>query len=880
MSFNQLKRDLLQAVQVQATRNNLYNNDYPARIFGSLFNPEFSHESELENIEQVFNWVNRLKQYLDNYSLSNNSLEIIINNPHLRQEISGIVGRLKVFPESFERGLKFLRMHFCENDIVLEYYPQNKILLRELLNFVILAKNDLYKFSQYLSSQSICKRLEELGLQDFVDALRDNRPNPIVVLRNKLSQSDYLPGRVFGSLFNPQFSQRTELQPIANAVEWLVKLNQFRQVSIDYQSLQRIIDSPSLQREINQIVHKYNLNLNRLNRGRDFLLSYFHEGDITDDYLPLSQVSLSNLQNFLHTALSELANFQQWLNYKQTYARLQNLTNQRFLDILREKNLDSALWFSVLEKRIYQTCLDAILAEKPELRNFNFQSHERKIQDFYRLDIAQFEAARERLKYLHSQRWNREAQKSVIPSELARLKKEATKKQRHLPIRKLLNDQQKGIPHLVKALKPCWMMSPLSVSQYVNADIVHFDVLIFDEASQLRTEDVVPSIIRSDQVIVIGDRKQLPPTSFFSTGESDDDSEDEDDASYESFLDECSNFMFVRTLKWHYRSEDERLIAFSNKHFYDSQLITFPNPVQNPDLGVWFKHVPDGIYDRSGRRDNRREAEVVAQLTLEHFQKFSQQSLGIIAFSEAQADAIVEQIEVLAKNNPQLATFCNDNSPQFFIKALENVQGDERDVIIISIGYAYDSQGKFSLNFGPLNKQGGERRLNVAVTRAKKKLTLVSSIVAGDIDTTRTNSEGMRLLRDYLEYVASGGERLEGNSYTDQLTFDSPFEEDVYYTLVERGYTLRTQVGCSGYRIDLGVVNKNRPGEFLLGIECDGASYHRSPTARDRDRLRQQVLERLGWKIHRIWSTDWFRNKPRQVGMLVEKIERLAKDLG
>lgn len=225
ISFNQLKCDLLQAVQVQATRNNLYKNDYPARIFGSLFNPEFSHESELENIEQVFNWANCLKQYLDNYSLSNNSLEIIINNPHFRQEISGIVGRLEVFPESFERGLQFLRLHFCENDIVLEYYPQNKILLTELLNFVVLAKNDLSQFDQYLSSQNICKRLEELSLQDFVDALRDNRPNPIVVLRNKLSQSDYLPGRVFGYLFNPQFSQITELQLIVNAVEWLVNLS-------------------------------------------------------------------------------------------------------------------------------------------------------------------------------------------------------------------------------------------------------------------------------------------------------------------------------------------------------------------------------------------------------------------------------------------------------------------------------------------------------------------------------------------------------------------------------------------------------------------------------------------------------------------------------
>lgn len=244
------------------------------------------------------------------------------------------------------------------------------------------------------------------------------------------------------------------------------------------------------------------------------------------------------------------------------------------------------------------------------------------------------------------------------------------------------------------------MMSPLSVSQYINPDVIHFDVLIFDEASQLRTEDVVPSIIRSNQVIVIGDKKQLPPTSFFATGDSQEDIGDEDDASYESVLDECSKFMFGRTLKWHYRSEDERLIAFSNHHFYDDKLVTFPNPVQNSELGVSFRHVPDGVYDRSGRRDNRREAQVIAQLALEHFQRFPEQSLGIIAFSEAQADAIREQIEILGKEYPNLETFCRDNSPQFFLKALENVQGDERDAIILSVGYARDSQGKLYLNFG------------------------------------------------------------------------------------------------------------------------------------------------------------------------------------
>ncbi|WP_375453220.1 AAA domain-containing protein [uncultured Nostoc sp.] len=457
------------------------------------------------------------------------------------------------------------------------------------------------------------------------------------------------------------------------------------------------------------------------------------------------------------------------------------------------------------------------------------------------------------------------------------MRREATKKSRHLPIRELLNHTQKGIPNLVKALKFCWMMSPLSVSQYINPDVIHFDVLIFDEASQLRTEDVVPSIIRSNQVIVIGDNKQLPPTSFFSTGDTQEDIDDEDDASYESVLDECSKFMFGHMLKWHYRSQDERLIAFSNRHFYESKLVTFPNPVQNPDLGVSFRHVPDGVYDRGKRRDNRREAEVVAQLALEHFQRFPEQSLGIIAFSEAQADAIQEQIEILGKDHPTLETFCSDNSPKFFLKALENVQGDERDAILLSVGYARDEQGKLSLNFGPLNRQGGERRLNVAVTRAKSKITLVSSIVAGDIDKTRAQSKGVKLLHDYLEYAASGGERLQGNSYTDKLYFDSPFEEDVYHALVQQGYTILTQVGCSGYRIDLGVVNNDRPGEFLLGIECDGASYHSSPTARDRDRLRQQVLERLGWKIHRIWSTDWFRNKPVQVRLLIERIKQLQQ---
>ncbi|MDZ8189291.1 MAG: DUF4011 domain-containing protein [Nostoc sp. ChiSLP02] len=871
ISHNELKRDLAQAVQIQAARNKLYQINYPARqVFGCLFNPEVSSEAELKEIEQALSWLVDLQKY----SLAADSVQHIVNSPSGRRELAELVKKLESLVEDISRGMDFLFLYFNENDIIGQYRPHNQILFTELVNFLNIAQSNLPDFRKWLTYKEISGKLESLGLQDFLNALRDNKPNPIELIRNKLRHIDYQPRQVFGCLFNPEVSSEAELKEIEQALNWLIGLQKY---SFSADSVQRVINSPAKRRELAELFKKYESVYQSIRKGLDFLLSHFDEHDITDSYLSRNQITLVELETFLNLAQSELPYFQEWLTYKETYQKIENLANDKFLDALRENKIEPKQWFAVLEKRIYQICFDAILARKPELKNFNFEVHERQIKEFSQLDYNQLDTARERLKKLHVQRWQKWEKTSLALAELSNLKREAAKKSRHLPIRKLLNDTQKGIPNLVKALKPCWMMSPLSVSQYINPDVIHFDVLIFDEASQLRTEDVVPAIIRSNQVIVIGDNKQLPPTSFFSTGENEEDSDDEDDASYESVLDECSNFMFGRTLKWHYRSQDERLIAFSNKHFYDSQLVTFPNPVQNPDLGVWFRHVPDGVYDRGGRRDNRREALVVAQLALEHFQRSPEQSLGIIAFSEAQANAIGEQIEILGRENPDFETFASENSPQFFLKALENVQGDERDAIILSVGYARDDRGQLSLNFGPLNRQGGERRLNVAVTRAKSKITLVSSILAGDIDLTRTKSKGLEGLRNYLEYAASGGEILRGNSYTDKLLFDSPFEEDVYHALVKEGYTIRTQVGCSGYKIDLAVVNNQRPGEFLLGIECDGASYHSLPTARDRDRLRQQVLEKLGWKIQRIWSTDWFRNKPLQVRLLIQRIKQLQQ---
>jgi very-short-patch-repair endonuclease len=826
-------------------QNKLSQTDYfPSQVFGSLFNPQISSQLELKEIEAAINWLVDLQQY----SLDTDSVQQIINSPSLRHQLAELLENIQTFSEKFRKGMIFVLMYFKENDIAGQYLPHSQILFSDLINFLNQAKTDLPDFRSWLIYKQIHTELESLGLQEFVNALRDNLPNPVEAIKNKLNQTDYLPSQIFGSLFNPQISSQVELIPIQEAFNWLVDLQQY---SLNKNSVQQLINSSQERQEFSALIANFESTYKNIRQGFDILLSYFNESDITESSLPHSKIPFVELDNFLNIAKSELSDFPEWLNYKEICEKLEHLGAKKFLEALRTHRLEPIQWYPCLEKIIYKTCLDAILAQKPELNNFNVEIHERQIQQFSQLDISQLETARERLKQLYVQRWQNHQKNLDIQSELRILKREVTKEKQHLSLRKLLNDKQKGAPNLVKALKPCWMMSPLSVSQYIDASTTpNFDVLIIDEASQLCIENVVGSIIRADQVIVIGDNNT------------------EENTSDESILDECSNFMFEHTLKWHDYSQDERLIAFSNKHFYDSQLITFPTPVQNPDLGVCFKHVPDGIYDQGGSFDNKREAEVVAQLALEHFQNFPDESLGIIAFSSSQANAIQEQIQILGRDNVEFEIFCSENSPQFFIKPLENLQTDERDVIILSVGYARDNEGQLNLDFDSIIKQDGGR-LNLAITRAKRKLTLVSSLLASDIDITGAKNPGIKLLHDYLEYAA------KDNIYSHELKFKSPLEEDIYHTLVELGYTIRTQIGCSDYKIDLAVVNKNNPKELLLGIECDGASYHNSPTARDRHRLRQQALEKLGWNIHRIWSTEWFHNKPAQLRLLIEKIERL-----
>jgi very-short-patch-repair endonuclease len=398
---------------------------------------------------------------------------------------------------------------------------------------------------------------------------------------------------------------------------------------------------------------------------------------------------------------------------------------------------------------------------------------------------------------------------------------------------------------------------------------------LFDEASQVRPEYAVGAMIRTDQIILAGDRHQLPPTRFFDA--LDGDYFDEDIDEFESILNECDAAGFPsKSLLWHYRSQDESLIAFSNFHFYNNQLYTFPSASPNEnDTGLEFVHVPGAIYRRGRGGFNLDEARRVSDFVVEHFETKPEASLGVVTFSEAQRAAIEQELETRLRSLPALQPLAGDEGPEpFFVKSLEQVQGDERDVMIFSVGYGFDEGGRFTMNFGPLSKSGGERRLNVAITRAKRKVLLVSSIQPEDIDLRRASAKGAQLLHNYMLASRDGVKSMFAQVDLDpEASFGSPFEESVHDSLVARGLSLEKQVGVSAYRIDLAVVDQDKPGRFLLGIECDGAMYHSAATARDRDRIRQQVLEGLGWRIHRIWSRDWIENRGREIEKVLTSVK-------
>ncbi|MCM2475673.1 DUF3320 domain-containing protein [Rhizobium sp. CG5] len=542
------------------------------------------------------------------------------------------------------------------------------------------------------------------------------------------------------------------------------------------------------------------------------------------------------------------------------------------VDRLQDGRVPTSDVIQYFEMAFYEAILRHQHASDPELARFDGEVHGRLVSEFASLDKGRMRLSRLEVVRAHHRRI---PQVSGI-GPVGILRGEMARRRNHMPIRQLM---QKASP-AIQALKPVFMMSPLSIAQFLPPGVLEFDILVMDEASQIQPVDALGAVARARQVVVVGDERQLPPTKFFSkmtSGGSDED--DDHDGAQVSDIESILGLFSARglpekMLRWHYRSRHQSLIAVSNSQFYDSKLFIVPSPyTQEAGMGLRFHHVPGGIFEDGM---NKVEAKVVAEAIIRHALQSPQQSLGVAAFSIKQRREIQDQLELLRRLNPQTEEFFHAHPHEpFFIKNLENVQGDERDVILISVAYAKNAQGFMGMRFGPLGAEGGERRLNVLISRAKRRCEVYASITDEDIDLERGKGKGVFAFKLFLHFARTG--RLSMAQRADR-DMDSVFEEQVMAALQERGYQVHPQVGIAGFFIDLAVADEAIPGRYLLGVECDGASYHDSRSARDRDRLRQAVLEDHGWTIHRIWSTDWFQRPKAELNRLVASIEKAKAD--
>ena len=554
---------------------------------------------------------------------------------------------------------------------------------------------------------------------------------------------------------------------------------------------------------------------------------------------------------------------------------------------------------AVYDYLLARTLAEAVLRERPELDRFSGSVHETRRAQFAELD--------ERYVALMRQVITQRA--TAVPSvrgvgygpvaelsEQSLIEHEIEKTRRHIPIREMFRRAGRAI----QALKPCVMMGPQAVAQYLPPGLFHFDLVVMDEASQMRPEDALGAVARGAQLVVVGDPKQLGPTSFFDTISEDENEVEElaaalaaavaplaasgpatDAPPSASVLERSESILLaaarrypLRMLRWHYRSRYPELIAFSNHEFYGDGLVLFPHPgAEREGDGINYRAVDDAVY---GTSLNPREAEALVEAVRRHAAEHPERTLMVVTMNQPQRELVDTLVQNAEKDDPVLAAFRErhqETLEPFAVKNLENVQGDERDTIFVGVTYGPNERGTLVQNFGPINATGGERRLNVLITRAKFRLDVFCSFDPAMLRVTETSPRGLVVLRDYLTFAK---EKTQATERPAPRAPESDFEIEVSRALRAHGYEVHPQVGVAGYHLDLAIVDPNRPGCYVLGIECDGATYHSARSARDRDRLRQAVLQNLGWRIHRIWSTDWFRDPRGETARIVKRLEALS----
>lgn len=582
------------------------------------------------------------------------------------------------------------------------------------------------------------------------------------------------------------------------------------------------------------------------------------------------------------TASDQVGSLMAWAQYIGARDEVTKAGLEGFVSQLESGGIPPAKLVHAFLYRFYATVAQSVFTKSPSLQQFSGLRHSSVRNDFATLDK---EIIRLRGRQVGRDCCDRSSPPAGSAGALVGDKTEMEllnhlmpQQRPRVPVRQMLRRAGRAI----QELKPCFMMGPQAVAQFLAPGHLHFDIVVMDEASQLRPEEAIGAVARGGQLVVVGDPKQLPPTSFFARinsadGDGQDGMGQMATSEAESILDVCiSHFQPVRTLRWHYRSRHESLIAFSNHHFYRGNLVVFPSPYpKSKSLGLRYQYVPDGVYEN---QMNQVEARCVVEAAVEHILHRSDDSLGIVTLNIKQRDLVAEMLEERLRNLPEAATFrerWEKEGMGLFIKNLENVQGDERDCIFISTTFGKPkSADVVRQNFGPISRDGGWRRLNVLFTRSRKSVAVFSSMRPEDIVVDGKTPEGTRALRNYLEFARTGVLPMDKET---GLPPDSDFEIAVMDVLKSRGYEVEPQLGIAGFRIDIGVRHPVHKSGYLAAIECDGASYHSGLSVRDRDRIRQEILEGLGWRnrIWRIWSTDWFRNPLAETERLIQFLEEL-----
>ncbi len=583
---------------------------------------------------------------------------------------------------------------------------------------------------------------------------------------------------------------------------------------------------------------------------------------------PVAGNRIDNCAQYAQKWLDNIELLRDWVSWQQARSRALSEGLEPLVVQYETGALKSDEVVISFKKGVLHSCADFIFSNEAALSTFNGQLFEEKIRRFREISSQFEQLTKAELVAKLASKIPNGSKEAAQSSEMGILQRAIRNGGRGMSIRKLFD----SVSNLLPRLSPCMLMSPISVAQYFDADTTRFDLVIFDEASQMPTCEAVGAIARADNVIVTGDPKQMPPTNFFAANFVDEENEKED---LESILDDCLALsMPEKRLKWHYRSKHESLIAFSNAKYYDNRLLTFPS---TDDIAVRVKYVEvPGYYDRSKTRQNPAEAKAVVSEILMRLADpvLSRRSIGVVTFSSVQQTLIDDMLNDALRANPLLEAVALESGEPLFIKNLENVQGDERDVILFSVGYGPDREGKVNLNFGPLNRVGGERRLNVAVSRARYEMIVFSTLKAEQIDITRTSSEGVAGLKDFLEYAQKGKDILSYRNPAHVIKTES-FAQLIAGRIRKKGYEVNTNIGCSGYRIDIGVVDTKNESGYLLGVLTDGQNYNAAKSAGDREIVQYDVLRKLGWNICRVWSADWWENPERVVDNLLSEIERL-----